>query len=58
MSLKEEDKMTRGEFEQWAVQTLADAVIKGGFQELRMTFVYEVWQWAHRHYLSGGFKEE
>lgn len=46
------------EFIETSMRLMCHAVMVGGFVELRKCFQYEVMQWAHGIYTTGGFKKE
>jgi hypothetical protein len=49
---------TYDEFIETSMRILCNAVMTGGFVELRKAFKYDVMQWIHTIYSTGGFKKE
>lgn len=58
MAQKKEDNMSYDEFINYAVETLIDGVITGGFGELRTRFKHRVMNVLFNIQSNGGFRDQ
>jgi hypothetical protein len=56
MTKTKTSEWTYDEFCEWAMEVLIDAVITGGFKELRSVFKYRIMAVLHNVYTNGGWR--